>query len=155
MDFLLSENEISQRINKYFRLMEGFYGEEVAVETATIKNNILSSLEQFSTGFDFLDSSDIYVQLLAKLTLIDVKDNDVLHLVKEKIKNSEIEETIQAIESNIDLKRAVVRCYVRHLTPNQKLFESINDKASAKKALDNLYEYNTIKKESSQYKRIH
>lgn len=153
MDFLLSENEISQRINKYFYLMECFYGEDVAIETATVKNDILNSLAQFSNGFDLLEPSDIYVQLLAKIALIEVKDNDALSFVKEKIEDSEIEETIQEIESNLDLKRTVVRCYVRHLTPNKKLFESIQDKDSAKKALNNLYEYSTVKKRKPQYKK--
>ena len=100
--------EIEEKLRMYFCNVENIYGEDVAVESATESESIVDSLKKYSPLFEGNNDKEILGELIKKTIVFNDYD-----FIDEMVNKDEIEELMFYISTNIYIKKAILKNYVR------------------------------------------
>lgn len=120
---MLKETEIDKKLKDYFKNMINVFGEEYAFATLSGKGSIKDKLQYFSSCFDDYSDVDILCALI-KSSIIsnEIKKSNLI--VKRFISEGCLSELIYCADTNISLRRALIKTFMRQCySTNKETYE--------------------------------
>ena len=106
------ESMLSKKLKNFFTVAKETYGDDMAFAMAIDKDDILESLNLYSSyRFNGYSTEDIYKELI-KNELIS--NNVMLPITKSFIDNDEINEIFTFIDSNENYKATLIRSFINN-----------------------------------------
>lgn len=109
---VLKESETDNKLKNYFKKMINLVGEEYTLVSLSQYEGLKDSVSRFS--FDFEDTSDDDLAFsLLKGAILSNGENNCINLVREFIKNGELEDLLFISKTNLGFRRELTRAFMQ------------------------------------------
>ncbi len=150
---LLRERKSESLLKNYLDEKSNIFGEEYVVQLLSSEEDIKEAIN--SESFKNLTSNQIIFSLL-RIAILSNEKNHITHAVELLIKERKIDDLIEGVKSNYQLRKGLTRIAINEsLRFNNQLFERNENKtkALAELAILSKYEKRIIKEKEQQFKK--
>lgn len=155
---ILEESEMERNLKSYFNFTERVFGEDVALEMATVSPSIKDSLSCFSKRFDMCADIDVYLSILKTCAIVG-DETKAVQDANSLIASNHIDELIQDMQANKGMTKEILKTFIRYscMTSSellQRKVNLINSFDSVSERLHNIEDYYSAQKDLCSKKKV-
>lgn len=144
---LLKESDTEVLLKTFLYQINMFLGEEVAVSSLSLRNDMVESLNEYTSKFEGKENNEIAF-LLIRSAILSNQDNYFNEVVKSKLAFGEYQDVLDLVNLNYAFRKSLTRNLMNQSKKTDKeLFEKLDNKENVIKDLDNIKFYEHIKEE--------
>lgn len=152
---LLEETKTEILLKAFLLKMNMFMGEEFAASTLATNNDMVESLNEFTSKFENSSNNEIAF-LLIRSAILSNKNSYFIEVIKQKIAFGEYQTVLDLVNFNYAFRKNLTKNLINQSKKTDKqLYEELKNKDHVFEDLDNIKFFESITEEKiKEYKKL-